>query len=156
MQPILDRGPLLGSIVQPDRATYLKGLFSKSEKDLAEVLEVIHKTRTLANVTNQLRHTLYMAAQGTEALTTRLLKMKTDGFAQSLRTQDEEIRMILKEMVMVKLDSLQKLQRPELRLAMLFSTTLLATDSANRMKEASRHKLEAKISPATQEKHSDL
>jgi hypothetical protein len=64
--------------------------------------------------------------------------------------------MILKEIVMDKLDSLQKLQRPELRLAMLFSTTLLATDSANRIKEASRKQLEATVSADTQQKHSDL
>ena len=148
--------PLLGSIVQPNRESFLKSLYSKSEKDLSMLLAVINKTRTLANVTNQLRHTLYMAAQGTEALTSRMLSMKTDGFAQALRTQDEEIRMILREMVMERIDSFQKFQRPEMRLALLFSTTLLATDSANRMKEASRTKLEVKINTTTQAKHSDL
>ena len=148
--------PLLKTIVQPDRTTYLKSLYSKSEKDLSVIVSVINKTRTLANASNQLRHTLYMTAQGAEAVTSRFLNMKTEGFAQALRTQDEEIRMILREIVMDKLDSLQKLQRPELRLAMLFSTTLLATDSANRMKEASRKQLEATVSADTQQKHSDL
>jgi hypothetical protein len=148
--------PLLKTIVQPDRATFLKSLYSKSEKDLVVILGVINKTRTLANASNQLRHTLYMTAQGAEAVTSRFMNMKTEGFAQALRTQDEEIRMILREIVMDKLDSLQKLQRPELRLAMLFSTTLLATDSANRIKDASRKQLEATVSADTQQKHSDL
>jgi hypothetical protein len=148
--------PLLTSIVQPDRETFLKSLYKKNEADLSVVLGVMAKTRTLANATNQLRHTFYLAAQGAEVFTSRLLSMKTEGFAQSLRAQDEEVRMIMKEIAMDKLDSLQKLHRPELRLAMLFSTTLLATDSANRIKDASRKQMEVKVSPSTLEKHNDL
>lgn len=148
--------PLLTSIVQPDRETFLKSLYKKNEADLSVVLGVMAKTRTLANATNQLRHTFYLAAQGAEVFTSRLLSMKTEGFAQSLRAQDEEVRMIMKEIAMEKLDSLQKLHRPELRLAMLFSTTLLATDSANRIKDASRKQMEVKVSPITLEKHNDL
>ena len=148
--------PLLGNIIQPDREKFLKSLYSKSETDLSLLLGVMVKTRTLANATNQMRHTFYLTAQGAEVLTSRFLSMRTDGFSQALRSQDEEVRMIMKEIAMEKLDSLQKLQRPELRLAMLFTTTLLATDSANRMKDVAQKQKETKVPAATLEKHSDL
>lgn len=148
--------PLLGNIIQPDREKFLKSLYSKSETDLSLLLGVMVKTRTLANATNQMRHTFYLTAQGAEVLTSRFLSMRTDGFSQALRSQDEEVRMIMKEIAMEKLDSLQKLQRPELRLAMLFTTTLLATDSANRMKDTAQKQKETKVPAATLEKHSDL
>ena len=44
--------------------------------------------------------------------------------------------MILWEIALEQVDAFNKLQRPELRLAMLFSTTLLATeptDASNRL-----------------------
>ena len=148
--------PLLGSVVQPNRQSFVSSLYGKNERDLHVLLAVINKTRTLANVTNQLKGTLYMAAQGMEAITTKFIKMKTEGFAQAIMSQDEEIKMILKEMVMEQMESFDKYQRPELRLALLFSTTLLMTDSANRMKEASKQRVEAKVASATIQKHSDL
>ena len=148
--------PLLGSIIHPNRQSFLAGLYGKSEGDLETVLGVITRTRTLANVSNQLRHTVIMVAQGTEAFTSRMMKMKTEGFSQAILSQDEEIRMILREMVMDKMDSFDKYQRPELRLAMLFTTTLLATDSANRMKEATKERSGKTLNPAVAEKHRDL
>ena len=148
--------PLLGSVVQPNRQSFVSSLYGKNERDLQVLLAVINKTRTLANVTNQLKGTLYMAAQGTEAITTKFIKMKTEGFAQAIMSQDEEIKMILKEMVMEQMESFNAYQKPELRLALLFSTTLLMTDSANRMKEASKQRVEAKVASATIQKHSDL
>ena len=103
---------------------------------LVDLVTGLIKTRTIANVTNQLRHTVSLAAQGCEALISTVLGMRTQGFAAAITTQDEEVRMILWEIALEQVDAFNKLQRPELRLAMLFSTTLLATeptDASNRL-----------------------
>jgi len=144
--------PLLKSVLLPDKHTFMNSLYNKSEAQLETLLAVVVKTRTLANITNQLRHTVYMVAQGAEIATTAFLGMKTQGFATTLSTQDEEIKMILREIALEQLETFDKLQRPELRLALLFSTTLLATDSANRQKGV----LKGPVPTAAATKHADL
>jgi hypothetical protein len=148
--------PLLESIIQPDRVTFLAKLYSKSEKELATLLGVITRTRTIANATNQLRHTTFMVAQGAEMVTSKFIGMRTEGFTQSIMTQDQELRMILKEMVLEQIDSFEKYQKPHLRLALLFTTTLMATDAANRMKDLQKSTAARTVSQATHEKHEDL
>ena len=143
--------PLLRSIVKPSPEVFLDRLYSKSQSELSTLLAVLIKTRTIANVTNQLRHTVNLTAQGCEALTSSVLGMRTQGFATAISTQDEEVRMILREIALEQVDAFNKLQRPELRLAMLFSTTLLATDASNRLKDR-----EKALPPAVAQKHADL
>ena len=143
--------PLLRSIVKPSPEVFLDRLYLKSQSELSTLLAVLIKTRTIANVTNQLRHTVSLAAQGCEALTSSVLGMRTQGFAAAITTQDEEVRMILREIALEQVDAFNKLQRPELRLAMLFSTTLLATDASNRLKERTKA-----LPPAVAQKHADL
>ena len=148
--------PLLASIVKPNRDEFLSKLYNKSEKELATLLAVITRTRTVANATNQLRHTTFMVAQGAEMVTSKFIGMRTEGFAQSIMTQDEELKMILKEMVMEQIDSFEKYQRPQMRLALLFTTTLMATDAANRMKDLQKSTAAKVISKVSQDKHKDL
>lgn len=151
---------LLGNVIGDDPQKFIKTLYSKSEKDLQVQLAVITRTRTLANVTNQLKHMVGLFAQGTEVVTQRFLNLKTAGFTTTIMTQEEELKMILKEMAMERLESFDKFQRPELRLAMLFSTTLLSVDAANRMKAGSgvgvKKQQDGKVSPATLAKNADL
>ena len=143
--------PLLRSVVKPNAEVFLDKLYSKSQPELNTLLAVLIKTRTIANVTNQLRHTVSLAAQGCEALTSTVLGMRTQGFSKAISTQDEEVRMILREIALEQVDAFNKLQRPELRLAMLFSTTLLATDASNRLKDH-----EKTLKPAMAAKHAEL
>ena len=90
-------------------------------------------TRTIATATIQLKHMLVLGAQFTEMATVSV-GLKSQGFAQNILSQEEEITLCLRELALERVDSFKQLQRPELRLAMLFSTTLLATDQANRLK----------------------
>ena len=83
--------------MKPNPEVFLDRLYSKSQSELSTLLAVLIKTRTIATVTNQLRHTVNLAAQGCEALTSSVLGMRTQGFVVAITTQDEEVRMILRE-----------------------------------------------------------
>ena len=125
--------PLLKDLLKPSKDEFLTSLRRKSAAELAVTLKILEHTRTVGNISNQMRHLLYMGAMGVEVASSRFLSLKSQGFAVALRTQDEEIRMILREICMERVESLKKIQRPELRLGMLMATTLLAVDSQNRM-----------------------
>ena len=128
--------PLLRDLLKPSKDEFLNSLRRKSTQELRVVLKMLEHTRTVGNISNQMRHFLYVGATGVELATAQFLKLKSQGFANALRTQDEEIRMIMKEICMERVESLKRIQRPELRLAMIMATTLLAVDSQNRLATA--------------------
>jgi uncharacterized protein YdbL (DUF1318 family) len=136
---------LLKEHLVPTKEAFLAGLGKKSAEELSVVLKTMEYARSVGNLTNQLRHLTFMAASAVE-LGSKSVGLKTEGYANALRAQDDEIRMILQEIAMERASSFQKYQRPELRLAMLFSTTLLATDSQNRLKEATAKKVDPDVS----------
>lgn len=136
---------LLKEHLVPTKEAFLTGLAKKSAEELGVVLKTMEYARSVGNLTNQLRHLTFMAASAVE-LGSKSVGLKTEGYANALRAQDDEIRMILQEIAMERASSFQKYQRPELRLAMLFSTTLLATDSQNRLKEATAKKVDPDVS----------
>ena len=142
---------LLKSHLQPNKEAFLASLPKKSADELEVLLKTMEYTRSVGNLTNQLRHLCYMTASAVE-LGSKSFGMKTDGYANAIKAQDDEVRMILQEIAMERAASFQKFQRPELRLAMLLSTTLLATDSQNRMKVVAAKK----VSADTAKEFSDL
>ena len=77
---------------------------------------------------------------------TQLIGLKSQGLTEALRVQDEDIKMVLKELAMQRADSFSNAQRPEVRLAFLLSTTLLSVDAMNRARSAvakPRHQAQA-------------
>jgi hypothetical protein len=50
-----------------------------------------------------------------------------------LRQQEAEIQSCLREIAINNIDSYRKIEKPEIRLASVLVTTLLATDARNRM-----------------------
>ena len=148
-------GPLLEEHLKPSKEAFLNSLPKMSVADLALTLKSIEITRTVGNAANQLKHILYMAATGIELGGQRILKLKTQGYAQNIRQQDTEIQMILREIALEKVESFKKLQRPELRLALLMSTTMLATDAGNRMTQQPAA-AEKSVPPEVEKQFEDL
>jgi hypothetical protein len=127
---------VLGSVLQPNKAAWLKSLPSMRAEELNVLLSVVKRTRTVANLTNSARHTFYLAARGLEMGTSVFLKLHTQGYEAQLRAQDAEVTSILRELAADNVDKWGAAQRPELRLALLASSTLLAVDGANRARAA--------------------
>jgi len=152
--------PLLKDLLKPNKDEFLNGLRKKSTPELAVTLKMLEHTRSVGNISNQLRHFFYMGASGVELVATNFFKLKAQGYAMALRTQDEEIRMIMKEICMERVESLKKIQRPELRLAAVMATTLLAVDSQNRFAAtaapAAAAAAKAVVSPDVEAKFGDL
>jgi hypothetical protein len=87
---------------------------------------------------------------------TQMIGMKAQGLTEALRLQDEEIKMVLKELAMQKADSFSNAQRPEVRLAFLVSTTLLSVDAMNRAREARSSLRQSKAPEPDKGKFADL
>ena len=71
--------------------------------------------------------------------------LKTQGYAQLVRAQEEEIQSILREIALNNVESFKSVQRPELRLATILATSLLACDSRNRILEIQKARSESKV-----------
>ena len=139
--------PLLTQIVKPSPEVFIQSLYGKSITELTTLLKVIERTRLVGNLTNQFKHMFWMSSSAVE-VGAQLAGIKSHGLTDALRTQDQEIQMILKEMALERADSFANAQRPEVRLAFLVSTTLLSTDAMNRARQ--------KPAPLEKEKFKDL
>lgn len=125
--------PILRDFVKPNKDTYLATLAKKSEEELAIILKTMEHSRSVFNVSTQLRSFVYMGSSAIEYGTQKFMHMKTEGFAQALMTHDQEIRMCLAEYCMDKVETFQKINRPEAKLASIIVLTLLSVDAKNRM-----------------------
>lgn len=123
--------PLLKSIHRGDSDDFLKSLGKKSVPELKALRTVIQNQVQVGNLTNQLRHLYYMASSGIEAFAP-MIGLRADGYTRLLMSQDDEIRMILQEIALANKDKFGFTQKPELRLAMISCTSLLAVDARNR------------------------
>jgi hypothetical protein len=129
---------LLGDVVRPDRAAFLAGLPKRSRDDLAGLLKTIELTRTTANLTNYFMQMLFMGSGLVEAGTQQWLGMDTRGYTQALQTQRDELRMIMHELAMENATAFQRVQRPEVRLAVIMTSTLLMVNTQNSLRAVSR------------------
>jgi len=124
---------LLKDVLKPNKDMYLSAIHKKSVEELEIALKTIESVRSVHNITTQLRSFFYMGSTAIEMGTQRFLNMKTQGFTQALSMQDEEIRLVLAEYAMDKVDTFKKVNRPETKLASILAMTLLQVDARNRM-----------------------
>ncbi|NDC23090.1 MAG: hypothetical protein EBZ49_03020 [Proteobacteria bacterium] len=123
--------PLLNGIIGDDKQEFLKSLPKRSLVELKALEKVIMDTVKIGNLTNQLRHIYYMLCSGLE-VGTSAIGLKSQGYTKVMMSQDKEVKMILQEMALQYKDKIQVSTRPELRLAMISVSSLLATDARNR------------------------
>jgi DNA-binding transcriptional regulator GbsR (MarR family) len=148
--------PLLKDVLKPNKDTYLSAIQKKSVEELEIALKTIESVRSVHNITTQLRSFFYMGSTAIEMGSQRFLNMKTQGFTQALSMQDEEIRMILAEYAMDKVDSFKKVNRPEAKLASILAMTLLQVDARNRMNLPQTTPTTAKVPENVAQEYTDL
>jgi hypothetical protein len=115
-----------------DRDLFLQSLSSQSTPQLKELLTTLERTRSVGNMAAGFKQVFYVAAQATEA-TSQFVGMRTEGFLQQLKAQDEEITMIMKELAIEQWERLKAMDSPPARLGLLFCATLIQVDSRNRL-----------------------
>lgn len=118
-----------------DRDQFIKSLHSKSAEELQGILTTLETTRTTINLSNQMKQSFFMVARGTEVFGASLLGLKTHGFTENIMIQKQELDMIFREIAIEYAPMFKITTKPELRLLMCFSMSLMQTDSVNRLKE---------------------
>jgi hypothetical protein len=103
-----------------------------------------------------MKYLLYGGANFIELGTQRLLGMKTQGYAQQLRQQEAEIQSCLREIAINNVEAYKKIEKPEMRLATVLVTTLIATDSRNRLEGLKNEFKTMPVSTEQQNKFNDL
>lgn len=149
-------GSLLNTIVGSDVQVFIATLNNLSTADLEKTLAVLERTRSIGNIANGLKQTLLMVASATEVATS-MVGVKAQGFAERLKTEDQQLTMIMKEIAIENWERVKKMDSPTARLGVLFCVTLAQTDSINRLNEALKPQLSSR--PVTEEfvnAHSDL
>jgi hypothetical protein len=144
---------VLRDIIRPNKEEYLKGMPKKSLGELRGTLRLLEQTRSVNNSANQLKHVIFMGASGIE-MGSQAIGMKTQGYANMIRAQEEEIQSILREIAMENADKLQKYQSPAVRLTLLMTTTLLAVDARGRQYEFQQ--MNAPPPPGVEQRYSGL
>jgi hypothetical protein len=127
--------PLLKDFLKPTKDSFLTGLQKKSCGELEVLLKSMETTRSVTNLTNQFVHFFYLGTNILEVGTTQYLGMDTTGYSMALRQQQDEITMIMKELCMDRVESFKKVTKPEIRLAMIMTTTLLGVNASNQMRK---------------------
>jgi len=143
----------LRDILRPNKEEYLKGMPKKSLGELRGILRLLENTRSVNNSANQLKHVLFMGASGIE-MASQAIGMRTQGYGNMIRAQEEEIQSILREIAMENAERLQKYQSPTVRLALLMTTTLLAVDARGRQMDFQR--MNAPPPPGSEQKYEGL
>lgn len=142
--------PILTTHVK-DPAKFIESLPGRSVSDLMITLQTLETTKTMHNGANGMRFLFGMVAGAVEALGPKA-GLKTSGYQQAVMSQEHELRLIFKELAYNNLDSIKRVQGPEVRLAMIMTQTLLAIDSKNR----STQTLSSSVPPESQERFNDL
>jgi hypothetical protein len=127
--------PLLRDFLKPSKDAFLTGLQKKSCVELEVLLKSMETTRSVSNLTNQFMHFFFLGTNVIEVGTTQYLGMDTTGFSMALRQQQEEIQMIMKELCMDRVEHFKKVTKPEIRLAMIMTTTLIGVNTSNTMRK---------------------
>lgn len=125
-------GPQLEVITGPNKEAFLHSLATFSTPQLSETLNTLERTRSVGNIANGFKHLFYVAGQATETAT-QIIGMSTNGFTQQLRSQDEEITMIMKEIAIEQWERLKVMDSPQVRLGMIFTMTLIQVDTRNKI-----------------------
>lgn len=147
-------GPIVAGVIGSDAPAFLQQLATKSDVELVRLLRTLERTRSVGNIAAGFKQVFYFAGQTTEMLT-KIVGLKTDGFASHLREQDRELTMIMKEIALNQWERVKDLDSPEMRLGSMFCLTLLQTDAVNRMK-ALRSAPQTPVNPSVVEATADL
>ena len=139
---------VLKDYIKPDRDTFIAKVNKMSPADLKHTLSLLQTVRSSANMANQMKYLLFGATGMIEVASQRFLGMNTRGYADMVRQQEVEIQSCLREIAINNVESYKKIERPEMRLATVLVTTLLAVDSRNRMEQV---RTQFKTAPVTEE-----
>ena len=147
---------ILKDYIKPDRDTFLAKVNKMSSGDLTHTLNLLQTVRSSTNMANQLKYLLFGATGIIEVGTQRFLGMKTRGYADMVRQQESEIQSCLREIAINNVESYKKVERPEMRLATVLVTTLLATDARNRMEQVRTEFKTAPVNEQTEQQFADM
>jgi predicted transcriptional regulator len=147
---------ILKDYIKPDRDTFLAKVNKMSSGDLTHTLNLLQTVRSSTNMANQLKYLLFGATGIIEMGTQRFLGMKTRGYADMVRQQEAEIQSCLREIAINNVESYKKVERPEMRLATVLVTTLLATDARNRMEQVRTEFKTAPVNEQTEQQFADM
>jgi len=147
---------VLKDYIKPDRDTFIAKVNKMSSADLKHTLNLLQTVRSSANMANQMKYLLFGATGMIEVASQRFLGMNTRGYAEMVRQQEAEIQSCLREIAINNVESYKKIERPEMRLATVLVTTLLAVDSRNRMEQVRTQFKTAPIDEETEKKFDEL
>jgi hypothetical protein len=142
-----------------NKEKFLQGLHKKTTKELISVSGLIETQRSLGNVATQMKNAFFIVSKGVEMGCSRI-GMKVDGFAEDLRQKEQELNSIFQEIAVEQADNLKSYTTPQMRLAMIFTSSLMLTDSRNRMMSHRRpvqsRDPQAQVAPDLEAKFGDL
>lgn len=142
--------------IKPDRDGFIAKVCKMPVAELHHTLKLLETVRSSNNMANQLKYLLYGATTFIEIGTQKFLGLKTQGYAMMVRQQEAEIQSCLREIAINNVESYKKVEKPEMRLATVLVTTLLATDSRNRM-EAVRNDFKSRpMNPEKEKEYEEL
>lgn len=147
---------VLKDYIKPDRDTFIAKVNKMSSADLKHTLSLLQTVRSSANMANQMKYLLFGATGMIEVASQRFLGMNTRGYADMVRQQEAEIQSCLREIAINNVESYKKIERPEMRLATVLVTTLLAVDSRNRMEQVRTQFKTAPINEETEKQFEEL
>jgi len=142
--------------IKPDRDGYIAKICKMNVSDLHQTLKLLETVRSSNNMANQLKYLLYGATNIIEVGTQRFLGMQTQGYAQMVRQQEAEIQSCLREIAINNVEKYKSIEKPEARLVTVLVTTLLATDSRNRMERVRTEFKSKPVDPEAEKKYEDL
>jgi len=128
-----------------DKSAFIASLTDKSPEQLVDLLKMMEQTRSVNNLSAQMKQVFFVFSRATETLGSRI-HLKTQGLTDALLQQQQELDYIFKELAITYADKLSATTRPELKLLAVFGMAVLTTDAHNRIKE--------RLQP--QEKYGDL
>lgn len=147
---------VLKDYIKPDRDTFIAKVNKMSPADLKHTLSLLQTVRSSANMANQMKYLLFGATGMIEVASQRFLGMNTRGYADMVRQQEAEIQSCLREIAINNVESYKKIERPEMRLATVLVTTLLAVDSRNRMEQVRTQFKTAPVAEETEKQFEEL
>lgn len=127
-------GQQLEIITGSNKELFIQSMATLSPQQLKDTLTTLERTRSVGNIAAGFKQVFYVAAQATE-VSTQFIGMRSEGFAQQLKQQDEEISMIMKELAIEQWERLKAMDSPQARLGLLFCATLVQTDTRNRLSD---------------------
>jgi hypothetical protein len=111
----------------------IKKMSKMSEIELQTILQQVEHSRGVNMIANQLKYMVYMGTTGIEQFTQKVFKLKTNGYSDLIRAQDEQLTLILRDMALdSSFEKMAGYQTPTIRLGTFLITSLLLLDSKNR------------------------